>query len=303
MRIRSVKPDFWRDRDTTGRWPADMKLLYVGLWNVADDEGRLELDLDLLAADLDPFRVTWPDMAAVVERIRQTGCLSVYEVEGRKYGFIPKFKDHQKPNKPSPSRHPAPPATLSESYRTTPVALPAGEEKESRGEGVGVGVGGEKECAPPAEAWPRLAQFRADLAARMVVDAGWLRLASSERVAEVRDTLEREVTRVGVDAAVEAAFAVALREKRKKGKWPQYLALYVGPLSETFGRDVTAGPVLPEPDEAWLASLGPKRSEVEALWSEIREGITRAAWPEHLPRLLGEAVERLKGEIAEEEAA
>jgi hypothetical protein len=139
MRIRSVKPDFWRDRDTTGRWPADMKLLYVGLWNVADDEGRLEIDLDLLAADLDPFRVTWPDLAAVIERIRATGCLIVYEADGKKFGFIPSFKAHQHPSKPSPSRLPAPPAQLPERSRKTPGALPAGEEgkgEEREGNGA-----------------------------------------------------------------------------------------------------------------------------------------------------------------------
>jgi hypothetical protein len=147
MRIRSVKPDFWRDRDTTGRWPADMKLLYVGLWNVADDEGRLEIDLDLLAADLDPFRVTWPDLAAVIERIRATGCLIVYEADGKKFGFIPSFKAHQHPSKPSPSRLPAPPAQLPERSRKTPGALPAGEE--GRGEEK-ERIGAEQRATVPA---------------------------------------------------------------------------------------------------------------------------------------------------------
>jgi hypothetical protein len=308
MRIRSVKPDFWRDRDTTGRWPADMKLLYVGLWNVADDKGRFELDLDLLAADLDPFRVTWPDLPAVIEKIRLAGCLTVYEVDGRKYGFLPNFNKHQKPNNPSPSKLPEPYAGLPKSFVSAPVVLPSGEEKESRGEGEG--VGGEKEGAPPADAWPRLAQFRADLAARMVVDAGWLRLASSERVAEVRDTLEREVARVGVDAAVEAAFAVALREKRKKGRWPQYLALYVGPLSEVFGEPAVEAPQVQGPPSfaamvqraAESIASEPFRRDLGALHAEEFGNVLRLtpADPFHAKRmreLYGDALEKLAAEV------
>lgn len=147
MRIRSLKPEFWRDRDTTGRWPADMKLLYAGLWNVADDEGRFELDLDLLCADLDPFRVTWPDMGAVLAKIEATGCLVVYESGGRKYGFIPKFRDHQHPSKPTPSRLPAPPGWLLHDSESTPGALLAGEERRGE-EGRGSAEVDEPPSAP-----------------------------------------------------------------------------------------------------------------------------------------------------------
>jgi len=148
VRIRSVKPDFWRDRETTGRWPADMKLLYVGLWGVADDEGRFEVDYDLLRADLDPFGSTWTAIGTVLARLVETGCVSVYESEGRTYGFIPKFKAHQHPNKPTPSRLPKPPDPLPKRSRRTPVALPPGEEGRG-GEGSMVGV--VKEPKPAAK--------------------------------------------------------------------------------------------------------------------------------------------------------
>jgi len=54
MRIRQVKPDFWKDSkiaelsDTT-------RLVYIGLWMEADDTGWLRLDVVEIASDLYPL--------------------------------------------------------------------------------------------------------------------------------------------------------------------------------------------------------------------------------------------------------
>ena len=40
-RIRTVKPEFWTD-EKTGHLSSDAKLLFIGLWNHADDYGVLE---------------------------------------------------------------------------------------------------------------------------------------------------------------------------------------------------------------------------------------------------------------------
>lgn len=103
MRIRSVKPEFWRD-SVTGEWPADLSLFFVGLWCVADDEGCFEWDARLIRADIDPFDVKFgglPKIEALLSRLASAGRVRAYRVDEREYGIIPSFKRHQHPQKPS----------------------------------------------------------------------------------------------------------------------------------------------------------------------------------------------------------
>ena len=56
MRIRSIKPEFWRSRDIANlNW--DARLVFIGLWSYVDDNGvgkDIDYDIigDLFAADL-----------------------------------------------------------------------------------------------------------------------------------------------------------------------------------------------------------------------------------------------------------
>ena len=94
MRIRSVKPDFWRDR-LMADLPADVRLFYVGLWMEADDAGWLRWDLDEIAADLYPYR-------PVKARERQVREWSGRLIDRKRvelfpcgHAFIPKLTRHQ----------------------------------------------------------------------------------------------------------------------------------------------------------------------------------------------------------------
>lgn len=103
MRIRTVKPEFWRNRKlaSLGR---EVHGFAARLLNAADDEGFFEADPALLAGDLLPFdtdaqrfiRKAMPEL----ERI------GFVEVRGGENGvaFIPKFREHQRINRPSKSR-------------------------------------------------------------------------------------------------------------------------------------------------------------------------------------------------------
>jgi hypothetical protein len=53
MRIRSIKPEFWRSADTAA---LDMftRLLFIGLWNYVDDKGVGDDDVSLIRSDLFP---------------------------------------------------------------------------------------------------------------------------------------------------------------------------------------------------------------------------------------------------------
>lgn len=128
MRIRSIKPEFWRDPDSTGRWPADLKLFYIGLWMVADDSGRFAWDEELIAADLFPFDRK-ADVGQLLERVLKTGRLVAYEAGGRRFGYLPKFSRHQRINRPTPSRLPEPPAGLPDGSVSAHGGLTAGRDQ------------------------------------------------------------------------------------------------------------------------------------------------------------------------------
>lgn len=51
MRIRQVKPDFWRDSVMT-ELDDTVRLVYIGLWMEADDAGFIRLDISEIARDL-----------------------------------------------------------------------------------------------------------------------------------------------------------------------------------------------------------------------------------------------------------
>lgn len=54
MRIRVIKPDFWQDSVVAGL-PMGARLLYIGLWMVADDAGWLKWQPQEIAAGVFPY--------------------------------------------------------------------------------------------------------------------------------------------------------------------------------------------------------------------------------------------------------
>jgi hypothetical protein len=119
-RIRTIKPEFWTD-DKVVQVSFPARLLFIGLWNFADDSGNLEnspvqIKMRILPAD----SVTVPPL---LQELIGVGLLREYAVNGKNYFNIPGFTSHQVINKPSKTRLP-PPNT------TTP--LPDGREGNGR---------------------------------------------------------------------------------------------------------------------------------------------------------------------------
>ena len=113
-RIRSIKPEFWDDRKLAKKTSRDARLLYVALWNLADEHGRLNGDPQWIKGqvfsyddDLDPDAI-----GKLLEELEAPalGAVVAYEVEGDPYLFLPKLARHQRlePEKVR-SRLPAPP--------------------------------------------------------------------------------------------------------------------------------------------------------------------------------------------------
>lgn len=111
-RIRTVKPEFWTD-DLIGSLPRDARLLFIGSWNLADDEGRLRWSAPYLKGAVFPFDddVLLPEVESMMIALQDAGLVIPY-VGGRsqqRLGFIRNFAKHQRINRPQPSKLPAPP--------------------------------------------------------------------------------------------------------------------------------------------------------------------------------------------------
>lgn len=110
-RIRTVKPEFWRSPDVI-ELDDFQQLLYIGLWNFTDDEGRGAYDPTAIAADiflrkyaLDPRGVT-ADIEEAFKAYAERDMVTVYRVRGRDYYQINNWHSHQKINRPQKSKIP-----------------------------------------------------------------------------------------------------------------------------------------------------------------------------------------------------
>lgn len=109
-RIRTIKPEFWSSAKV-GKISRDARLLFLGLLNEADDEGRLLGQTKRLAGIIFPFD---DDMDAskiecLVGELQTGGMLQRYEIGGAIYLCIIGFSEHQKIDRRVASRLPAPP--------------------------------------------------------------------------------------------------------------------------------------------------------------------------------------------------
>lgn len=140
MRIRTVKPEFWRSDDIDALELVD-RLLFIGLWNYVDDEGRgvdrpASIAADLFAGDLerDP-EGTSVRVHGGLKRLHAAGLIDRYEVGGRRYLVVVNFLKHQRINRPTESRLPAP--TSGNPIPPDPSVRPHGDVSEGSPLGTG----------------------------------------------------------------------------------------------------------------------------------------------------------------------
>jgi len=156
-RIRSLKPEFWDDRKLARSTSRDARMLYMGLWNQADEHGRLNGDLVWIKG-----RVFSYDDDLTVERIKElldeldcAGRVERYEVEGDPYLFLPKLGKHQRLEAKVESRLPQPPPRpdADESRFSADESAPDADESALSRLQV-AGVRGQGDDPPPADLTP-----------------------------------------------------------------------------------------------------------------------------------------------------
>lgn len=129
-RIRSIKPEFWTDEKIVDLSPV-AKLLYIGIWNFADDDGYITDSARQLQLRI--FPGSDYDIAEALDELLRAGLVVRFGSDQGPVLNVPKFRDHQTPNRPTPTKFTG--ITAPDS-RTTHVPLsestvstPAGEER------------------------------------------------------------------------------------------------------------------------------------------------------------------------------
>ena len=126
-RIRTIKPDFWRDENLAAISP-EAALLAIGLLNHADDEGYFNAHPKLIESDIFPLRELSRPITVMVDELFRIGYIKLFEgIDGKRYGHIFNFSKHQVINKKNPSKIKEL-CGIPEDYHTTTVELPVGME-------------------------------------------------------------------------------------------------------------------------------------------------------------------------------
>ncbi|MFF0821204.1 hypothetical protein ACFYUR_12535 [Micromonospora haikouensis] len=97
-RIRSVKPEYWADQDLAEQVSRDARLLYIGLWNLADEHSRLRGDPRYIKGQLFPYDddLTPDTIAGLLGSLALAGKVVQYRTPTGTFIYLPKLAGHQR---------------------------------------------------------------------------------------------------------------------------------------------------------------------------------------------------------------
>lgn len=108
MRARTIKPGFFKN-EQLAELPMAARLLFAGLWCLADREGRLEDRPRRIKAELFPYDDL--DVEPLLQALADHGFIVRYSVDGARYIQVTNFTKHQSPHpREAASEIPPPPA-------------------------------------------------------------------------------------------------------------------------------------------------------------------------------------------------
>lgn len=182
-RIRTIKPEYWTDEKIVElSFPA--RLLFIGLWNFADDEGRLVYSPKRLKMQI--FPADDLDVSELFGEIRGRLLAVVYEVDNVEYLQVVGFSKHQKIDRRSPSKLPPPPSPAD-----SPRVVPTEGIKEGKGGDQGKREGAltqtvvvAKSADPTPDLPPIPESLRRARGSRLLLDSlpdDWRRFCKAER--------------------------------------------------------------------------------------------------------------------------
>jgi hypothetical protein len=154
-RQRFIHPEIWKD-PVYGKLQPIEQLLFIGLFSIADDEGRLLADAAYLRSEIFPFKdYTNKKVQSIRDAVVQAMVnVHLYRANGYDYIALLKWAEYQKPKYPKPSK--LPPPFLEDSPKLPPrlpEASPTDSPLDRAGQGLGwEGQGRDDESQEPATA-------------------------------------------------------------------------------------------------------------------------------------------------------
>jgi len=94
-RARNIKYSFF-ENDTLAEIDPIGRLLFIGLWTLADYKGDIEYRAKKIKAQLLPYDDC--DLVSIITNLDLSGFITIYNVEGISYIHIDKFTKHQNPH-------------------------------------------------------------------------------------------------------------------------------------------------------------------------------------------------------------
>lgn len=140
-RIRTIKPDFWKHEELSAL-PEATHMLAAALLNYADDEGYFNANTKLIKAECFPLREPSVSIHDGLTALSSVGYLRLGKSpDGKIYGHIIKFNDHQRVNRPITSKIKNIEILWEDSHTThtqlTEPSLPEGKGREEERKGNG----------------------------------------------------------------------------------------------------------------------------------------------------------------------
>ena len=100
-RIRTIKPEFWED-EKLAKLLVYARLLFIGTWNFADDNGALLANPILMKSHIFPYEdIGISTISEWIDMLVENGMLIRTTYNGKDYLVIRKFLIHQKINRKS----------------------------------------------------------------------------------------------------------------------------------------------------------------------------------------------------------
>lgn len=95
-RARNIKPGFFTNDELSELQPL-ARLLFIGLWTIADYKGCFEYKPKRLKVQLLPYDEC--DIEQLVSALDKSRFISIYSVQGQTFGKVLNFNKHQNPHK------------------------------------------------------------------------------------------------------------------------------------------------------------------------------------------------------------
>jgi len=233
-RIRTIKPEFPQS-ESMGAVSRDARLLFIMLFTLADDEGRLRGNSRMLASILFPYDTDAPKLIDKwIDELITQKCIVRYQIEDATYVEICKWLNHQKIDKPSKSKLPAPP----EDSRGFAKIREDSSEDQGRDQGKDQGSRIKEEKTQRASRLPQDWQPNDRMLAFCENERPDLN--PTDVAATFRDYWHSQAGQKGVKADWEATWRNWVRNQRMAAKSPQRAAIGYRSQNELIAAELIA---------------------------------------------------------------